>query len=397
MTRKVTVSPASTYKFEHKKLFAMLKPDIIELLRENRAIIAGGAITSLFTNNEINDFDIYFRSQREMEGFLLDMFNLGVEFDDKGNFEVIQSHGGSLDTHVYPMGYTDKSVMFTAFQGHLLQVIAFDTFINPGQIFDKFDFSINMGAFDFSDDTWVFDINFLKDNSQRSLAFNPKTAFPLISMLRVGKYQGRGYRISKKDMMKIGVAVSKLSIENWSDAKKHLSGMYGTNVDALFKDAGDFTEDGLYDILENADHSYIETISTDSNLPPVPPEDVNWFTCIQNLRINTGADNIVTKAFGVCRAKYFGILDPNKPLTLGTIVDESTSQHDTKLYLTLAGAKEHGQYLDRYAYNEEKGYFIFSVTLSPESLPELMADSEGCLRGPHPTFKIEDVVLSTGE
>lgn len=50
-----------SYEFEQKKLYNYLGKVLVESLKRNRAYIAGGSITSLFCNREINDFDIYFR------------------------------------------------------------------------------------------------------------------------------------------------------------------------------------------------------------------------------------------------------------------------------------------------------------------------------------------------
>lgn len=46
-------------------------------------------------------------------------------------------------------------------------------------------------------------------------------------MLRADKYRVRGYTISRRETMKLGIAVSGLKLESWEDAKAHLSGMYG--------------------------------------------------------------------------------------------------------------------------------------------------------------------------
>lgn len=54
-----------SYQFEKNKLYAYLGEELVEALKRNEAIIAGGAITSLFNNKEINDVDIYFRSDKK--------------------------------------------------------------------------------------------------------------------------------------------------------------------------------------------------------------------------------------------------------------------------------------------------------------------------------------------
>lgn len=51
------------YKFEKAKLYDYLGDFLVDLFIEHKAYIAGGAITSLFCNREINDIDIYFKDK----------------------------------------------------------------------------------------------------------------------------------------------------------------------------------------------------------------------------------------------------------------------------------------------------------------------------------------------
>ena len=44
--------------------------DLYRLLEDTNAIVAGGAITSIFSNKEINDVDVYFRKIEDMVNFI---------------------------------------------------------------------------------------------------------------------------------------------------------------------------------------------------------------------------------------------------------------------------------------------------------------------------------------
>lgn len=46
---------SKTYK---EVLFDEMSDDLYELLKENHAMIAGGAITSVYTGNEINNYKV---------------------------------------------------------------------------------------------------------------------------------------------------------------------------------------------------------------------------------------------------------------------------------------------------------------------------------------------------
>lgn len=58
------------YNIETKRQHALIKkfidPDLYEILANMDAYLAGGAISSLFTNRKINDFDIYFQKEGDV-------------------------------------------------------------------------------------------------------------------------------------------------------------------------------------------------------------------------------------------------------------------------------------------------------------------------------------------
>ena len=59
------------YEFEKNKLKAYIGKKQYELFKSYRCILAGGAITSLFTNRPINDLDIYFRCKDDVMQFFV--------------------------------------------------------------------------------------------------------------------------------------------------------------------------------------------------------------------------------------------------------------------------------------------------------------------------------------
>ncbi|WP_317947265.1 hypothetical protein, partial [Rossellomorea marisflavi] len=130
-----------------------------------------------------------------------------------------------------------------------VQVIHFDYFKTPQDIFKTFDFTVCMAAYDFGSEEFVLHEDFLKHNSQRGLHFNSNTAFPIVSMLRVKKYEEKGYRISKPEFIRIVMTCMNLEINTYEELKDHLGGMYGVNYDKLFKDI----EDEEFDIGKAVD------------------------------------------------------------------------------------------------------------------------------------------------
>jgi antitoxin component HigA of HigAB toxin-antitoxin module len=214
------------YLFEKKKLLNYVNDGILEMMVKHNALIAGGTITSLFTRKEINDIDIYFGSRKEMAAFVEDIVDYGA----------------------WIMSYTKKAVMFV-YGNKEYQAIIFEEFETTDQLFDTFDFTVCMGAFDVNTEQFVLHRDFLQHNSQRLLKFNPKTAFPIISALRVQKYENRGYYISKPDYVNIILACMKLDVKDEHDLKEQLGGLYGYNLDKLVEDYDEFTLDNVIDAI----------------------------------------------------------------------------------------------------------------------------------------------------
>lgn len=210
------------YEFEKKKLLNSINKEVLEILESEKCIIAGGCITSLFTRNEINDIDIYFRSKESLIRALKEI---------KSNSNIV--------------AFTDKATMFTIGEGYAYQFIHFNFFNNAQEIFDTFDFTVCMGAYDFSTNEFIFDSNFLTHNSQRLLKINEKTAYPIVTALRVQKYISKGYTISKPEFIKIMLVINQLNINTYKELKEQMGGMYGLNYDKLFEDIQD---DDKFDI-----------------------------------------------------------------------------------------------------------------------------------------------------
>ena len=55
---------------EQSALERYMGEELVDLCKASNAIIAGGAITSIFTDKEINDLDVYFRTFEDMEVFI---------------------------------------------------------------------------------------------------------------------------------------------------------------------------------------------------------------------------------------------------------------------------------------------------------------------------------------
>ena len=211
------------YEFQKKKLRQLLGKHY-DTLKKAKCILAGGAVRSIFCNNEVNDFDIYFKTP---ESFI----DVAVELEKA-------------------ICHTDKATLYKV-NGILIQLIHFKLFDSVEDVFKVFDFTCCMGAYDFEKEEFVLAEGFLEDNACKQLTFNDATKFPIVSALRVDKYREKGYSISKSEYIRVLLTCMKLNINSWKELKHHMGGMYGINIDKLFKDDEPFSLDSAIKQLEN--------------------------------------------------------------------------------------------------------------------------------------------------
>jgi dihydrofolate reductase len=193
------------YNREKALLFKRMGEDVVKILKETNAILAGGAITSLFTGRKISDWDLYFRTKEDLE-------KCEKFFQSKGTRVFVTARSAT---------YSIKN------QKTPYQIITYLEKLSgePNDIFAKFDFTICMGAYDFKGDAFVFAPEFWKHLAQRRLVFNIGTLYPIVSVMRAHKYARRGFLISGVDVMKMALAVDHLHIKTFAELKDQLMGI----------------------------------------------------------------------------------------------------------------------------------------------------------------------------
>lgn len=171
------------------------------------AFIAGGALTSAFTNSEIKDTDMYFKSKAAFIG--------AVE--------------AAYDDSMWCLSATDRAVTF-AYHDKIVQLMHFDFFPTAAAVFDAFDFTVCMAAYDLDAEAFAFHEDFMKHAAQRYLRFHNGTRYPFGSLIRVLKYQQRGYTIGKGDLLRIGLCCHQVPINSWEELASAIGGQYGEKV-----------------------------------------------------------------------------------------------------------------------------------------------------------------------
>lgn len=144
---------------------------------------------------------------------------------------------------------SDRAVTFSD-NGTIYQLMHFEWFAKPADIFDAFDFTCVMGAWDVDRGQFEAHTDFLHSIAARRLTFHGGTRFPIASLLRTQKYQERGYAITRGELLKIGVAIAGVTLNSWDDLKSQIGGAYGNKI-ALVED-GEFTISKALDTLSDA-------------------------------------------------------------------------------------------------------------------------------------------------
>ena len=227
------------FEVEKAKIKQAIGGCVYDMLKENKCVLAGGAITSLMCGREVNDYDLYFTTQSGLDNVVANVFGV-TEEEHIDAFDLIANH------------VTERSFLAKdKWSKTELQFIHYKVYDNVKEIFNSFDFHACMGAFDFSTEDFVFHENFFKDNSQRTLTFNKNTDFPIVSALRVDKYREKGYKISKKEMLRVLFAVVNKNYISWESVISEIGGLYGITPEELFNTDVPFSIDAVIDQLGN--------------------------------------------------------------------------------------------------------------------------------------------------
>lgn len=200
--------------------------------------LAGGAITSLFSNKKIRDYDLYFKDKASFMEAVADMYGDGC----------------------WCVSISSRAITFKKNDEFIYQLMCFSWFESPESIFERFDFTCCMAAINLETGEFHRSKDFVKDLSKRRLSFNHNTQFPLGSAMRVRKYQSRGYTIEDSEFLKVLLACSFKKIESWDQLKDQIGGQYGQAVS--MNTEKDFC-------LENAITSMAETMIEKPAYQPV--------------------------------------------------------------------------------------------------------------------------------
>ena len=171
------------------------------------SFLAGGALTSVFSGKPIRDYDLYFKSK-----------------------DAFKAAAHACYESMWCACATGRAVTFLRRSEPSVQLMLFDWFDSAGAIFDSFDFTCCMAAYDVDNKEFTLHDDFMPALAERRLAFNPGTRFPIASQLRVLKYAEKGYSIGRQDVLKLALACTSVQMNGWDDLRHQLGGVYGNQI-----------------------------------------------------------------------------------------------------------------------------------------------------------------------
>lgn len=203
---------SNSKEVEHIKSF--FPTPLFELFQRQRVVLAGGAITSIFTSQPINDFDLFFPSQEALTATNVALKSVMNSLKG-GYYRLICTSQNAITIQLG----TDHKKPIT------VQLIS-TRFGDAEQIISSFDLTVCKGAFDFLSQNFIFSPTFFKDLAQKKLVYNHLYDHPIGALLRIEKYRKRGYTMDIKEVFKVGLSISRLNIKSGLDLMDALRGFY---------------------------------------------------------------------------------------------------------------------------------------------------------------------------
>ena len=261
---------AAEYELKYYKLVSGLPSCIIKKMEETNAIIAGGAITSIFSESPISDYDVYFYTEKELEAFNEYLNKL---VDGKEDLDILDRDVMDSDFRCTKQCTSSNAWTYKVFWGNktaTIQVIMKCTCstycdenssqnpYDPSLLLSTFDFTVCMGALDVKSKQFILYKDFLVHLCSRRLIYNTKVmTYPICSLHRMLKYLKKGFSISGVEVIKICIAITQLKLKTWQDFKEQLMGIdtqvFEPLTDALIENHGESAPIDFGEILEAID------------------------------------------------------------------------------------------------------------------------------------------------
>lgn len=187
---------------------------IYNILSKHDIVIAGGALLSMLLKKPINDFDFYFKDQNAIEPFLIELEQMLHEDNNMKKIPISFTKIKTNNAYTYNIN------------GVNFQFIIIPDFIvnDPNDLINNFDFTVCKIAYDFKYDKFYYSKNLQRDINSRELNYE-FNKYPVSSLMRIEKYEHKGFSINTMNILKIAMNIQSLNIKTYKDATEQLRGI----------------------------------------------------------------------------------------------------------------------------------------------------------------------------
>lgn len=203
----------------HNEIVSNISYPKLQELIKNETYFAGGCFKSLYLNEKVNDYDLYFNNKESVEKFLK-IYNT---MTDDG-FEVLLATQNAITFE-----FREKIIQF---------IIKFHDM--PYQMISRFDF-IHCQNFYNPKDEYLE----LKEYviGKKELHYNRRSILPISTMKRMGKFMSQGWIIEDQEIVKIAQAIASHDLKKKDVLKEQVAGLnfsqFEENRDSLFDERHD--------------------------------------------------------------------------------------------------------------------------------------------------------------
>jgi len=221
--------------------------DVKKLIKDN-SIITGGAIASMFLNEKVSDYDIYFKNKETalaIAKYYINQFNehkkskhevqynndrIKIYIKSKGIAEIEDDNSSKIDldskqknnkklTAYRPIFLTDNAITLS---NKVQLIIRF--WGKPGEIHKNYDFVHCSNYWTSWNNQLTTNIQALEALLSRELKY-VGSKYPVCSIVRIRKFIKRGFHINAGQMLKIMFQISKLDLSNIDILEEQLTGV----------------------------------------------------------------------------------------------------------------------------------------------------------------------------
>lgn len=241
---------------------------VAETIRSS-AIITGGALVSLLTGEEVNDYDVYFRTKDacvKVSQYYIDKWNkehnddvfLEVDEEQKtsGSVRVIVSSSGvaeSREDNDDDSKYTPIFLSSNAITLSNKVQIVIRFYGEVEDIHKNYDFVHCTCSWTSWDNEVQLPAKALECIINKELLY-VGSRYPLCSIIRTRKYIERGYTINAGQYVKMALQLNELDLTNYDTLKEQVTGVdscyFKTLIEDLNKTTSSPTIDYMFEMID---------------------------------------------------------------------------------------------------------------------------------------------------